>query len=109
MLSTVVLFVFQSSLSNAGQREKTSHKNPLDLDLLIPRLHQWYLSRNGAAIGGILGSVGKIVWAGSLSLSSLSLLATAGPMGMALLAGCVQSSFSDEEEQKRFSTEEMVK
>lgn len=51
-----------------------------------------------------MGSVGEMVWAGSLSLSSLSLLATAGPAGMALVAGGVQSPLSDEEEQKRFST-----
>lgn len=39
--------------------------------------------------------------------SKFSLLATAGPMGLVLLAGCVQSPSSDEEEQERFSTEEM--
>lgn len=56
-----------------------------------------------------MGSVGETVWAGSLSLSSLGLLATAGPTGTAPLAGCAPSSLSDEEEQKRFSTEEMGK
>lgn len=45
----------------------------------------------------------------SLSLSlSLSLLATAGPKGVALLAGGVQPPFVREEEQN-FSAEEMGK
>lgn len=43
-------------------------------------------------MGGILGFVGEFEWVGSLSLS---LLATAGPMGLALLAGGVQPPLSE--------------
>lgn len=39
-----------------------------------------------------MGFVGEFEWVGSVSLS---LLATAGPMGMALLAGGVQSPLSE--------------
>lgn len=96
-------FVFQSFLISAGQWEETLKTIWIwwyqDFINCKNWQQQWEEYRE---------QEGKLCGQG-LSLFSFSLLATAGPMGTALLAGCVQSPLSGKEEQKRFSTEKMGK